>query len=74
MASLISGTPIAFNGKEAMAGIIEPAFYTPELTEFQMPVEPVAPEFKFVAKPEDCIVAWSLALQFVPSPPATLVT
>lgn len=34
MASLISGTPIAFNGKEAMAGIIEPAFYTPELTEF----------------------------------------
>lgn len=41
MASLISGTPITFNGKEAMSGIIEPAYLTPELSEFHTIVQDI---------------------------------
>lgn len=37
--NLITGTPITFNGKEATEGLIEPAYETPEITEFMTIVE-----------------------------------
>lgn len=37
--SIITGTPFTFNGKEATSAIIEPAYDTPEITEFMTIVE-----------------------------------
>ena len=37
----ISGTPITFNGKEAREGIIEPAYMSPEISEFLTIVEDI---------------------------------
>jgi hypothetical protein len=39
--TLISGTPITFNGKEAVEGILEPAYASEELTEFMTIVEDI---------------------------------
>ena len=39
--TLLSGSPITFNGKEAMEGIIEPAYSSPEIAEFLTIVEDI---------------------------------